>query len=121
MSPLSHMKYLLKGNLQDRKHSAFNSYFKQLRHKQALLQDLQKKNPRALVDPIGYYENRYFPNVEGAANPWINRDTKSKEIQEMLQKQTKELRVIREYERNAETATLKMLEAKVESDFDHRN
>ena len=62
MSPLSHVKKLLKVDIDDLKKVAHQDYFKQLTQKQILLHEQQKNGDNSpLEDPLIYYENRYFP------------------------------------------------------------
>ena len=70
MSPLSKVKELLKGDVDRLKERANQSYFRHLDEKSAKLyeQSLQRAQKKSKdtaqpehIDPIGYYENRYFP------------------------------------------------------------
>jgi hypothetical protein len=73
MSPLSKVKELLKGDVDHLKERANQSFFRHLNDKQAMHYEHQLKQKEAIkkahgsktaeesIDPIGYYENRYFP------------------------------------------------------------
>lgn len=71
MSPLSKVKELLKSDVDSLKKRANQSFYKHLNEKQILHYEylLSKKDPQHFkssvhedqIDPIGYYEHRYFP------------------------------------------------------------
>lgn len=68
MSPLSQIKKLALGDVEEVKRQANQAYLKQMTEKQIQHHEMSKRTLRKqdrssheIVDPIGYFENRYFP------------------------------------------------------------
>lgn len=67
MSPLSAVKQLLKRDVEELKWKANQTFFNQLTKQQISLHEQSKRLEtndsvgESIVDPIIYYENRYFP------------------------------------------------------------
>ncbi|TNV72672.1 hypothetical protein FGO68_gene7985 [Halteria grandinella] len=152
MSPVSHMKQLLKKDVPYLKQQANQTYFTHLTKQQIQLHEKTLKLSRAsgnrkpsandapYLDPLTYYENRYFPfgfddpakvtaymnkhhrvgskNPKAAANE--DYDPEQDPEQEQGPKTEKTLKYIKDYEKKVDEILGRHIESTIEADFDRR-
>lgn len=136
MSPLSQVKRLALGDLDDVRRMANQSFLNQQTAKQVYHHEISKRtlgtnqgslerSSKELVDPIGYFENRYFPIGEDELH-LFHRQKQSlpKVIDEKDRSSTYTaegpLDQINEFEKRIDQATDRVTQASIEMDFDMR-
>ena len=132
MSPLSQIKKLALGDDDEVKRLANQAYLKQLTEKQIKNHEMSKRTLRKqgsrdrsshdIVDPIGYFENRYFPVAGEDLHLYEKSKRSLSKINEEKGQQIDEasLRTIKEFERIADQENEREEEANIEQDFDTR-